>query len=325
MIHSIISWDCCFRNFYHLIKSLSEQYYDKDQYELIFVEQRTKEESDLFNIQNDLPTLNETANNFRNLINVKAIFMNDDKSIPYNIGRCINHGIKVSTGKYVSRMDGDILVKKNFLHDLELAHKEYKTIINLDRRYSTQPVGATFENWCQGEIDYKKCLSVCANPNLSPQKIVENKGPLISVPRTWFFDVGGYDEHRIWSTGISRNGQDITKRMEIYSGKQSIALPNHLCVHPYHPQGFNRYNYLSELILDLQQRLIEYCNEFNIYKIEDRNEITEYYYKKYNWAIEANINSSDLDIFHKCYIEFFNNLKNTKTRIKNVLKKLSKL
>lgn len=303
MIHSIISWDCCYRNFFHLIKTLSEQDYDKDKFELIFVEQKTKEESDAFNRSFNLPSLGDVADIYRHQINLQVLYLNDNKSIPYNIGRCINEGFKVSKGKYVSRMDGDLLLMKNFLNDLEKAHKKYNTIINLERRYAVHPVGTDKDNWLKGEIEFDKCLNECINKSLIPKEKVKNKGPLISAPREWYSEIGGYDEHRLWSTGLSRSGQDLTSRLEIYSGKKSIALPGHVCVHPYHPQGFNRSTKLGNLILYIHQEIINYCRENKISTLKDKAELNDLYFRKYGWAIEANINSSELTLFNKFRLE----------------------
>ena len=61
MHHTFIAWDCCFRNCFHLVKALADQDYPKDQYELIYVEQHSREASDSFNHSLGLPSLKDTV------------------------------------------------------------------------------------------------------------------------------------------------------------------------------------------------------------------------------------------------------------------------
>jgi len=89
VIHTIISWDYCFRNFFHLIGSLAEQNYPKDKYELIFVEQRDREASDAYNHNLGLRSLQDTVNAYRNRFNVRTVFLSRDYSHPYHLGTCV--------------------------------------------------------------------------------------------------------------------------------------------------------------------------------------------------------------------------------------------
>ncbi len=288
MIHSVISWDCCYRNFFHLISALSEQEYPKDQYELIYVEQKSRKISDAFNHKLGLMSLQDTVDLYKDRFNVRAVFLSRSH-IPYHLGICNNAGIRLARGKYISVMDGDLLVKPDFLSRLEEGHKTLKTIFNLERRYSVRPVGVDFDNWTKGVIDFDLCLSESPDRDLPISARVENKGPLISAPREWWEAVGGYDEHRIWSTGVSRLGQDITARLEIYARRESLALPGHICVHPYHPAGFDRGGQIELIVLTAQQRLINFARNHNEPSYVKRKFFTEKNYRKYKWAVEANI------------------------------------
>lgn len=288
MRHSVISWDCCFRNFFHLIGSLAEQEYPKNDYEFIFVEQRSRRSSDAYNHKFGLLSLQDTVEKYNGQFDVKTLFLDNDGK-PYHLGVCNNAGIGEARGKYISVMDGDVLVQPNFLRSLDKAHDELKTIINLDRRYVTRPVGTDFENWKEGIVDFHLCLAECPERNRPVPGKVANKGPLISAPREWWEAVGGYDEHPIWSTGVTRLGQDVTARMEIYVGRESLALPGQFCVHPYHPSGFDRKANLESLVLSVQKELIEWSKREDDPLHRNRKNFADKLYQKHLWAIEANI------------------------------------
>ncbi len=289
MRHTFISWDCCYRNFFHLIGSLARQNYPKDQYELIFVEQRSRECSDKFNHELGLMSLHDTVQEFKDKINVRAVFLEMANDIPYHLAICNNEGIKEAKGKYISVMDGDLLVKPNFIRELDSSHDKKESVINLDRRYATMPAQAECSEWVKGIIDFDLCLDMCPDKGRDVPKEVTNKGPLISAPKNWWIEIGGYDEHRIWSTGVSRLGQDVTARLEIYSGSKSIALKNQFCVHPYHPAGFNRAEAVELQVLVSQQKLINWCRDNNEYKHINRSALTESIYIKNKRIIESNI------------------------------------
>jgi hypothetical protein len=289
VIHTIISWDCCFRNFFHLVGSLAEQNYPKDKYEMIFVEQRDREASNAYNHNLGLRSLQDTVDAYRSRFNVRAVFLSRDYGHPYHLGICNNVGIRQARGEYISVMDGDILVRPDFLTRLEEAHHSLDTVINLDRWDAARPVGAAFENWTDGIVDFDLCHAVCPDLDRKTPRHVTNKGPLISAPKKWWEAVGGYDEHRIWSTGISRLGQDVTARMEVYAGRESRALPKQFCVHPYHPSGFNRTGHLESFVLSAQQQLILWSQENAEPSREKRNPLSESLYLKYQWAVEGNI------------------------------------
>src|SRR5262245_44912601 len=103
MIHSIISWDCCYRNFFHLIGSLEEQDYPKDQFEVIYVEQRSRKQSDDFNHSLNLLSLGDTVARFSSRLNVRVVYL-DKVDSPYHLGISNNHGIRMAKGKYISVM-----------------------------------------------------------------------------------------------------------------------------------------------------------------------------------------------------------------------------
>jgi len=295
MKHTIISWDCSFRNFFHLIDAVEKQNYNKSEYELVFVEQRTREIADAYNHQFGLKSLWDRYQEVRDNFNFRVIYLNHPLAEPYHLGRSNNVGLEIANGEIISIMDGDILIHPNFLKCLDVAHYEHNAVINLARHYASRPVRARFDNWTEGVIDFDLCLAECPDTDKPIPRAVNNKGPLISAPREWWFAVGGYDKHRIWATGISRLGQDVTTRLEIYSGRESLALPGQFCVHPYHPAGFDRGADLEKMVLSIQEELIIWSRQNREYSHRKRQYIQERLYKKYQWVFNANI-SGDFTI-----------------------------
>ncbi len=294
MIHSIISWDCSFRNFFHLIDALLAQEYDRNQFELIFVEQRTKEVADAYNHKLGLKSLWDRYEEVKNKMNIRIVYLGDDPSIPYHLGRCNNKAIELAKGEIISIMDGDMLLPSNFLTLLEKYHKDQIAIINLVRHCASYPIGVKKEDWTKGVIDFERCLKACPTRNDPIPRAVGNKGPLISARKEHWEIVGGYDLHPIWSTGVSRLGQDVTARLEILTGVESTALPDAFAVHPYHPLGFLRSNRSSKKLLGLQMDLINWARSNKEPLWEKRTVYTERLFNNNRRFIEGMIYSERL-------------------------------
>jgi len=260
LTHSIISWDCSNRDFFHLIDGLLDQKYDRSQFELIYVEQRSKNFADTHNHKLGLKSLSDRYQEIKDQMDIQIIYLGDEKIVPYHLGRCNNKGIELAKGKIISIMDGDLLLPPDFLKNLEKYHKNHKkAVVNIFRHTANYPVGVKKENWTKGIIDFEQCLAACPTRNDRIPRTVSNKGPLISARKEYWKVINGYDLHPIWSTGLSRLGQDVNARLEILTGFRSITLPNTITVHPYHPAGFKRNVIKSQRLLDLQQKLIDWA------------------------------------------------------------------
>ena len=263
MKHSIILWDCCYRNFFHLTGSLAAQDYPKREYEIIWVEQRSRAASDAFNHRLGLRSLGDTVALYASECDVRVVYLDQPAAQPYHIGVCVNAGTALARGQFLSRMDGDMLVKPDFLRSLDREMTTRPGVLNMVRRGAARPVGVPPERWTEGIIDYARCLAECLRGHDPIPSVVRNKGPCLSAPRAWCEAVEGYDEHNLWATGISRNGQDLTARLEIYSGVPSRALPDQIGVHPFHPTGLNRLGHTEAAIFDAQQTLIDWSRAYH--------------------------------------------------------------
>jgi hypothetical protein len=276
--HSIILWDCCYRNFFHLTGSLAAQDFPRDEYEIIWVEQRSREESDAFNQQLGLLSLGDTVARYADVCQVRIIYLEQPPEQPYHLGIAVNAGIRAAHGEILTSMDGDMLVRPDFLTHLACAHSELGCVLNLERRRAAHAVGVTPDRWTEGVIDFERCLAASMEADKPIPETVKNKGPCISAPRAWWEAVGGYDEHDLWSTGISRAGQDVNARLEIYSSKPSRALPNQVAVHPWHPQGLDRRGHAENILFAAQKRLIDWSREHRDPTLAPRRALLEEVY-----------------------------------------------
>lgn len=239
MMHTIISWDCSYRNFFHLIDGLLFQNYPKEDFELIYIEQRTKEIANEFNNKLGLKSLEDRYKEVKDKINLKVVYLNEPLDVPYHLGRCNNAGLRIAKGEIISIMDGDQLLPSDFLEKLTAFHSNNpNAVVNLHRRMAEYPVGVkSYDDWVNGSINFYDCLNSCKDKYSLIPKIAGNIGPMISARKHFWDMIGGYDIHPIWSTVLSKSGTDVNRRLEIAAQTQSVCLPKCFSVHPWHPKG----------------------------------------------------------------------------------------
>jgi glycosyltransferase involved in cell wall biosynthesis len=282
MKHSIVLWDCCFRNFYHTLGSLAQQNYPKEHFEVIVVEQRSREESDAYNHTWGCPTLYEIVERFRLQMNVQLIFMNEPKVQMYHWGRALNRGIAKTTGEIISTMDADMVFQDNFLSDLDEFHSRNSGVANMLRLMADRPAGVTLDNWKEGKLDFDSVLSECPDAGADIPTTLTNKAPLISARRSLWEQTEGFEEHAIWATGLSRNGQDLVCRMELITKRPSLALQTQFAVHPWHPAGFSRKTPQSTIILESHRALSLWSIQHNEPKRSPRKRENDRVFERYN-------------------------------------------
>ncbi|UZE93496.1 MAG: glycosyltransferase family 2 protein [Candidatus Nealsonbacteria bacterium] len=261
--HSIVTWDSTYRNFFHLIDGLIAQNYSRENFELIYVEQRTRKIADAYNHNLGLKSLWDRYQEVKSKINIKIIYLGLPFKIPYHNGRCNNAGLNVTKGEIISIMDGDQLLPPDFLRKLTAYHLNHpKAVINLDRRCAMYPVGVnSYKEWRKGSKDFKKCLDACISKYSPVPEIARNKPPMISSRNKFWKLIEGCDPHLIWSTVSSRFGIDVTRRLEIASGTRAIALADCFSVHPWHPIGagvLRSTDEDSKKLFALQDKLIKW-------------------------------------------------------------------
>ncbi len=296
MLHSIISWDCSYRNFFHLIDALLSQDFPTYEFELIFVEQRNKDIANSYNHQLGLKSLEDRYTEAKDRINLRIIYLNHSNETPYHIGICNNEGIKNAKGDIITTMDGDQLLPSNFLSNLTKVHNNNpKVVVNILRNMCKYPIGVkNFKDWTKADIGYYRCLKSCPNQFKPIPSRVGNCGPMISSKKKFWIDTEGYDPHPIWGSSYSKLGIDVTRRLEIATNSQSFCLPNMFSIHPWHPVGgvrsslekASRIKDKVQKFFSIQDKLITWSLKNKNPKVSDRSEYTDLIYEKNKYLVE---------------------------------------
>jgi hypothetical protein len=276
IVHSIISWDCCFRNFFHLIFSLDSQAYDLEKVELVFVEQRSRKAADTFNHSSGLKALSDLASRTDYRISLRVVYL-DDLESPYHLGKLVNAGLDAARGKFVSVMDGDQLLPRGFLKELDyFMHGHAEKAVVAHRKMARLPLGVdSFRDWKRADIDYTKVLALCPDRYFIPYSRcpINNYGPLLAARKEQWKAIGGYDEGPLWSTAASLLHYDAATRFAI-AGWSCTMLPFFSLVHPWHPIGYANKNRNHDdctgRYLDLQRGLVAYAKDVGCSHWRDR-------------------------------------------------------
>ena len=289
--HTIISWDCAYRNFFHLIDSLLNQNFPKNKFELIYVEQRTKKFANNFNHREGLKSLEDKYQEVKNKINIKIIYLNEDENQVYHLGKSNNAGLAIARGKFISVMDGDQLVPNDFLVKLtEFYRKRPNAVINIYRKNAQYPVGVrSYKDWKNGIISFEKCLNACKEKNVAVPKKINNFGPMVSCAKKYWEKIDGYDTHILWSTGLSKLAQDTTKRLEIATGCKSIYLPDCFTVHPWHPIGIGAIRTQKDIkkYFSFQDKLTKWSVQYGEPSYKKRKKYADIIYQKNKKIVDS--------------------------------------
>jgi hypothetical protein len=292
LLHSIVLWDCAFREFFHTLDSLATQTVDRNSYEVLVVEQRSKDLSESRIHELGLRSLQDRAKELESRVNLRVIYLEQPVTTPYHLGRAVNAGLAECEGDIISVMDGDLLLPQHFLASLSNFHSTSPgSVANLFRRMAERPAGVPKSDWTNQDFEFERVLEECADRNDGIPSTVSNKGPLISAERGIWEVVGGYDEHLIWSTGLSRLGQDVNTRMEVCTNRPSSTLDDCFAVHPWHPMGFTRSSLRSSKLLGLQQGLIEWSRKNQYPGWRERLPVAETVYQRNKSFVDAMITS----------------------------------
>ncbi len=290
MTHTIISWDCSYRNFFHIIDGLLLQDYPKEEFELIYIEQRSKKVANKHNRSLGLSSLEDRYREVKNKLNIKIIYLDEPGTVPFHWGRCNNAGLSIAKGKIISVMDGDQLLPRDFLIKLQNFHERSPdAVINIYRKMAQYPAGVkSYKKWFEASNDFHKCLNTCLNKNSTVPKNAGNKGPMISARKEYWDKIGGYDPHKIWSTSLSKLGGDVNKRLEIATGSQSVCLPNCFTVHPWHPRGTESLRQNESILkyFSFQDKLTDWSTKHNEPHHKKRLLLADKIYKENKKSIE---------------------------------------
>jgi hypothetical protein len=296
MQHSLIAWDASFRDFFHLIDGALAQEYDTSEYELIYVEQRSKEFANEYAAAEGVASLEDRYEEVKDDLDITIEYIGDDTSRPYHIGRCVNRGLELAEGEIVSVMDGDQILPPDFLDVLDEFHDGRDAIANVIRRNAAHPVDVDERNWKQATIDYEGVLEACPDRGDPIPSDTPNYGPLISARAEHWEEINGYDPHRIWSTGVSLVGSDANKRLENHVGRESELLEDAVTAHPWHPIGFDRGVFRNKKMFYLHDKLVDYAVEHGVEDWSERVEFTRSLYEDHRMFVEKTVTMRDLAV-----------------------------
>lgn len=293
--HSIITWDSSFRNFFHLIDSLSQQDYDLSHVEVVFVEQRSEKTAQSVADLVGVESIRQVSQRMQDRLAITLIYMDEPDSVPYHPGRLLNEGLRKAGGEILSTMDADSLVPPNFLQVLDLVHDAGNVVTCMYRHSADRPCGVSKKNWTRQIIDYQLVLRTCPDFHVSVPAKVSNKAPLLSARRENWEAIQFYDEHRIFSTAYTLFGQDISMRFGLLLGDVQLPLPV-AAVHPWHPTEVNRSQGATQILYQTQMKLMDWATKNHCYNGSKRHEFADQLYEQHQEQIESAIQIAEMEM-----------------------------
>lgn len=286
--HSIITWDNSFRNFFHLVDSLTQQQYDLNKVEVIFVEQRSEELAQQVADSAEVESIRQVSERLKDQLRLRLLYLDEPDDSPYHPGRLLNYGLRMAQGEILSTMDTDQLLVPNFLSTLEKVQDAGNVIAYMHRHAADRPCGVTVGNWTRQIVDYDLILGTCPDHHVAiPAKIV-NRAPLISARRENWEIIEYYDDHRLFSTAYTLFGVDVSTRFSLLPGIAEISLPV-VSVHPWHPNPLNRSKEPFQILYSTQMNLVKWSLDNQRFQLKDRLTLTNQIYEKNRSQIETAI------------------------------------
>ncbi len=292
MKHSIVCWDSSFRNFFHLLPSLASLSFDRDDVEIIFIEQRTREVADRVCRNVGTKPVSEVVDGLKNELPVDLVYLDEPDSEPYHPGRLLNVGLEKATGDILSTMDADILLHPDFMSTLNRVHEMGDRIFCMHRYNANFPCGTSREDWTNQIVDYDLILNTCSDRHLPIPEVILNKAPLLSARREHWEAISGYDSHRIFSTAYTLFGRDISLRFKLLLGDRETPLPVP-CVHPWHPTEVDRGMDDFQILYGAQQGLMNWSQGVGEPDAERRTEQADQLYAQHRDEIEQAISIAE--------------------------------
>jgi hypothetical protein len=189
-------------------------------------------------------------------------------------------------------MDADVLVPREFLRVLDRAHARGKHVANMFRAEAPRPCGVGFEDWVHQVVDYESVLAISPSGKLPIPDTVSNKGPLISARREHWQAIAGYDPHRLFSTGYTLFGRDVSLRLRLLLGPVERALPIR-CVHPWHPNDLRRSEEIFQVLWNVQSLVMGWSQREKVFDVRSRAPITDALYEEHREALELAIATAE--------------------------------
>jgi hypothetical protein len=218
---SVIAWDASFREKFHTIDSFCTQNYPNTEFEFIWV--------DFY--ENTNTTLLQKIDTYSN---AKLLNLNNSASTLWHLGKCINAGIKASTGEILVLPDGDIIVQNNHLQIIDDELKKHEDLVVYFRRWDE--LDATHSSKSYQE-DYLEKHTQLLNAT--------NYAGCFALHRSAMQIINGYEESDVFA-GAGANGMETYLRLR--NAGLAIKWHNKKIYHPWHPSSGISDKKTSELI-----------------------------------------------------------------------------
>lgn len=192
---SVVSWDASFREYFHTVDYFCTQQYASDRFEFLWVDFYENRNSTLLDKIAQYP-------------NARLMNLNNSRAVQWNLGVCINEGVKAASGDILVIPDGDIVVPGSVLSAIERDLEGCDDLVLYFRRWN-EPV-ARHDETRSYDLDYLKDVCVMTNPT--------NYGGLLALRRKTLLRVNGYEENPVFS-GPGANG------FELYIRLRNAGLP----------------------------------------------------------------------------------------------------
>ena len=252
MLISVIFWDAAFREHTHTIDIFAAQKFSYGDFEIIWVD-----------FYNSSRGVEQKVNIYEN---VRLIKLQNPSSQPWHLGKCVNAGVKVSSGDLLIIPDGDIAAEHDFLDHVWIQHQRVQDLVLYYKRFDEPQ-----EVSC--EISRTSLLHLKDKSKLTNGT---NYGGCLTLRRQTFNDIGGYVEHSAFSNA-GTNGLETYTRLRNYGAPIRWAHDKFI-YHPWHqntstPHEKNNLNILRFMALQynwiiphagLEQSWIIRCRDLSL-------------------------------------------------------------
>jgi hypothetical protein len=204
---SVVTWDADFRESLHTIKAFASQRFPLEYLELIWVD---------FYGSND-----RVIERIRSFPRARLLTLNHSPDTKWHLGRCINEGVRASSGEVLVLCDGDIFVDPHFCSYVAGEHAGNPELALYFRRYD-EPAAAG----AGVEPAFPSLHARCTRTNPT------NYAACLTIRRENFDRIKGYETHHAFN-GPGMSGKEIYVRIR-NAGMCVKWAPTIKVYHPWH-------------------------------------------------------------------------------------------
>lgn len=203
--------DGSFRESVHALRFFGEQAWDRDDYEILWVEHYDSVSPELAAIADGVP-------------NARIVTLGRDGV--YHSSHCFNAGIAQARGELVLIPDGDVVVEPDFVARMWALHARNPRLVTYNYRFNE----AREDHRDDVDIEHLKRVTTLTHPS--------NWGGCLGVRREWLLAVNGYEMLPLFATGDHGNDFDMYVRLKNLG--LDVCWPREpVLYHPWHPTTLN--------------------------------------------------------------------------------------